>query len=350
MVATQSTRRRKRYASIDYLKAAAILTVIWIHAYLTLWRAQVGIVLSIEALTRFAVPAFLFASGFLAFSPARVDFSHHRARVTRILVPYLVASAIAIAGRWLVLGPLPLNQIAKDLLTGDAVGVYYFMMPLIVATLLSWPLARVPGAMTPVLAVLVATAWLCERGTIAFSDSSPLDAYFWNLRNPLRWLGYFVAGCWAAQHVAWIVTVRRGPRIIASLGLLGTAVVLSLALAYPPGTSWQSWQSWQSWIDRATLEYAVIYASVLGLFLLAMDWPEQPIVRWLSDATYPIYLYHFFFIAGFRYGCRDTLHQQWGLSNRVVDSITFVVGAAGALAVVYLGRRAFGRAARIVIG
>lgn len=33
-----------RFVSIDVLKTAAILTVIWIHAFLTLWRPQVGMV------------------------------------------------------------------------------------------------------------------------------------------------------------------------------------------------------------------------------------------------------------------------------------------------------------------
>src|SRR5262245_6606354 len=80
-----------RFTSIDVLKATAIIVVIWIHAFQQFGNTEPLIIRRLAFLTRFAVPAFFFASGFLRAQgrllPLR-EFAVHQ--LARLLVPYFV--------------------------------------------------------------------------------------------------------------------------------------------------------------------------------------------------------------------------------------------------------------------
>jgi peptidoglycan/LPS O-acetylase OafA/YrhL len=97
-----------------------------------------------------------------------------------------------------------------------------------------------------------------------------------------------------------------------------------------------------------TLEYVRIYAFVLGVFFLTFDWNDYPPIRWLSEATYPIYLYHFFFISLY-----DTfLYRREGFSPILGAPARdeFVLGVALGVFVVWAARRVFGRRSSLLVG
>lgn len=341
--ATASTAgQRQRHGSIDVLKAAAIVAVIWIHSFLTMGQPQAGVIRWLGSVTRFAVPGFFFASGFLYFQRHRATLGVVGRRLKRVAVPYLVASLVAIVGRWVYEGPIALREILFELVTGNAVGIYYFIPPFIGAVLLVIVLARYRRLVVPLLALLWVLGFLCERGF--FTIKAPLGAgpFFWNLRNPLRWWGYFVAGWCLANYAGVVSRLSRRTRTTVGAALLGVALGCSLTAVavLPPGKS-------TIWVS---IEYLNIYACILGLFLLAFDWPDVPGVRWLSETTYPIYLYHFFFISLFRVFLADSLRQRLALPPVALNSMTLIVGLSGGLVTVWIGRWAFGRHARLVIG
>lgn len=62
--------------------------------------------------------------------------------------------------------------------------------------------------------------------------------------------------------------------------MIASVLATTGVLALPPGTT-------PPWV---LIEYVNIYAIILGIFLLTFDWREYAGVRWLSEATYPIYL------------------------------------------------------------
>ena len=95
----------RRYPWVDLLKAAGILAVIWIHAFNQTGRESSLLVVRLSTLSRFAVPGFFLASGFLQASGRRLTpWTFLTRRLRRLLVPFFVASVAAIAFRTAVLG------------------------------------------------------------------------------------------------------------------------------------------------------------------------------------------------------------------------------------------------------
>ncbi len=329
----ESSGVRRRYTAIDVLKASAIVTVIWIHAFLPWWREQVGLFRWLGSLTRFAVPGFFFAAGFLHFQPTPMDGKLVWRWLRRLLSPYVVASLIAVVAQAVYLRSVTWQEAARELLLGNAVGVYYFVPPFAGAVLLAAAVARWRSLERPLFGLFLLTGLLCELGVISG------HSWFWDARDPLRWWGYFLAGWLLAGRVdtvrAWGVGVRR--RVGAALFGIVIALCLVAAWASPEGQG----PTWMA------LEYLRLYALVFGVFLLAFDARERAAVRWLSAATYPIYLYHFFFIGVYRelfavYGFAPLL----GAPGR--DE--FVLALAGGVLTVWLGRLALGDYAKLLIG
>ena len=96
----------RRYAEIDALKATAIATIILIHCVRPPWAPGIPpIEVWIGHITRFGVPAFLFASGFLYATTAPVSLGVTARRLRRILIPYAVVSLAAQARRAPFPGP-----------------------------------------------------------------------------------------------------------------------------------------------------------------------------------------------------------------------------------------------------
>src|SRR5262249_35704131 len=87
---------RPRSTAIDLLKACSIIAVIWIHAFQQLFWTEAVFFQRVALLTRFAVPAFFFASGYLYGRAGPLPVRRFVTdRLMRLLVPYVVASILA---------------------------------------------------------------------------------------------------------------------------------------------------------------------------------------------------------------------------------------------------------------
>ena len=85
----------ERLVPIDVLKGVGIVSVVWIHASSGPAIGEPGLLERfLLQLTRFAVPAFLAASGYLYAARERVPGAVTRTRLRRVLLPYLLASAL----------------------------------------------------------------------------------------------------------------------------------------------------------------------------------------------------------------------------------------------------------------
>ena len=158
-----------------------------------------------------------------------------------------------------------------------------------------------------------------------------IGGLWWEIRNPLRWWGYFFAGWVVSEQRPRVARLPIRHRRLAGLMLLAAAggIYGGYACCLPPG--------WSS--HAAAMQYAMIYGLLLGTALVAWDASGRPLVRWLSEASYPIYLYHFFIVM---------LMRQFaaGLSDLAVfgvASVTTAIGVAGM-------RWACGPRARLIIG
>lgn len=88
-----------RSASIGFLKAIAIVTVVAIHSFQIFGERQPpGAVVVMGVATRLAAPGFFLAAGFLAErASTRPAGSYLAARLKRLLLPYLIASSVTLA-------------------------------------------------------------------------------------------------------------------------------------------------------------------------------------------------------------------------------------------------------------
>ena len=90
-----------------------------------------------------------------------------------------------------------------------------------------------------------------------------------------------------------------------------------------------------------------MYAILAALFAATCNRSRSPApVRYLSDATYAIYLLHLFFV----YSVARYLHMAPGRADPVVTGTLFGAGLMGSLAVVAATRRLLGSRSRDLIG
>jgi len=269
-----------RYLEIDALKAIGILSVVLIHSVVApLPELQTPGERWLLAATRFAVPGFLLASGFLYSSRRAIPFEVTSGRLRRVLLPYLLASAVAQARRFLLGGPISLDTIAYDFLTGSSLNIYYYVFVLFWLILSAPLLARMPGRL-----LLFAFPLL-----LGFQVADELGMFHlgttWGWRNPLRWGAYFLLG-WLLRlhHSEWSPWVRVSRR------WLGPALVLLVAAAWVA----------MARLDQPLAGLAAWFHTYLILCSIVVLVGRQrwrlPGLEWLSNATYPIYLYHLYFI------------------------------------------------------
>jgi peptidoglycan/LPS O-acetylase OafA/YrhL len=324
---------RRRWVSIDVLKAVATLTVVWIHTAHGLARPTSVVIYLTTILSGFAVPGFFFAAGFLRWRPSPVPVAAVRGWIERLLPPYLVASLVWLIARAASTGtPIRVRSGLLALVVGNAHGIYYFVPMLAGALLLTIPLSRRPQLGVPALVLLGIAGWLCRVGI------EPLHGFFWTMRDPLRWWGFFVAG-WCVA--AWLASVPARRHLVRTGGIavLGAVAVLGVVAAmYLSRLAPSDWV----WPPSGTLGYVVTYALILGVVGSAMDAAEHPAVRFVSAASYPVYLYHTAFVDAGR-----ALIPLRGLIGFVP---VFTFACLGSFALVAVGRAVLGRWSAVILG
>ncbi len=312
------------------MKAAGIFVIPLIHSLRPLWDGNVS---SLERwllfATRFAVPGFLFASGYL-LSGERLSASRMGARLRRLLVPYAIATAVA-ESFFLAHGhPVTLGSVGLDLVFGSALGPYYYVF-VAVLLVLAWPLFAI--ARPPVLALLAAASIACQVTVELGLVRLPIP---WVIRNPVLWCGYFLWG-WALRRertrvFAWLEPRRRV--VTASLVSMDLAALVLVA-SLPPGPVVYL----AAWGD--------VYLTIALLFVASTALRGVPApVRRLSEASYAVYLSHLIVI----YLLSDPDHGAPAASGPARAVTAWAAGLGVPLFAAALLRRALGARARLLFG
>jgi surface polysaccharide O-acyltransferase-like enzyme len=320
----------RRFPGIDAIKAAGIVTIVLIHALPPPWdTSATPLERWLHQVTRFGVPGFLLASGFLyAAAPGGLDTARRRLR--RILVPYTIASLLAQLWHAAHGEASPTGSLWKDLLFASSFGPYYYVFVIVWLVALTPAIARLPRTALPAITV----ALLVAQWGVDAAGAWP-QGFYWHLRNPLLWWAYFFVG-WCLRLERARIEVWLAPRRAAVVVALAAAVaLLTLAGSEAFGLPRLIARS-AAWLD--------VYA-VLAFLGAAAGLATAP--RWLralSDATYTVYLFHLFFL----YAAQQVL----GASARGPTSVLlpFAAGLAGSLALVAVSRRLLGARARDWIG
>ncbi len=342
-----------RWHAVDHIKAAAIVAVVFTHAgRVTLdARGSLPDLLLTSVWTRFHVPAFLFVSGFLYARSAPISASEIGRRVSRIGLPYLLASGVAIAvGLMVSAGDPPwipwptavrgFGDVAWQLATASALGIYYYVLLALACLPFLWPLSRSGRAgawgllLACVVVALAIDAGVVARPSLWLARWLGGDVTFWATRDPLEGfhLGYFAAGWVAALHVADLARAASS-RPALWLGLSGAGVVLG-------------WLTFSGVLPaRGTFpRVAYTLAVVAGVALLTRRRTAGRAVRFLGDTTLALYLHHRIFQL-----LAQPATDGWPAPLRIAGQVT--AGLAGASLVVWSGRRLLGaERARRVLG
>lgn len=329
--ASPAASGRERLAALDLLKAAAIVTVIGIHAAPDFWVHMSWVEAWTYRLFRFAVPAFLAVSGFLYYSPAPISAATVRRRLRRVLLPYVVVSGPAL----LYSAFIPLHSSDRSVLgklfLGATFGPYYYVFLLTQFVLAIWVLSRLPRPIVTLAFVWAGvTTVLVELGILRLS-------LFWLMRSPHVWAGWFLLGWLVAAHRHSVLAFVERYSVLLIAGWLGAVLVWTALLAIDalPGRT-----------GRGAI-VVVMITNVVGLFALGQRLGDvgRPL-RILSEWSYPLYLLHPFFV----YAFHDIVEPALQLPTALAFPLRWAVGFVGALALTAVLRVVLGPWSRDVIG
>ncbi len=318
-----------RRLDVDLVKAAGILAVVMIHCLRPYFDPQASpFELWFLGTLGFAVPGFFAASGLLYAASARNDRVATLARLRRILVPYLLAS-VAAQIYWYLGGRQPsVTNIVRDFLLGSSFGIYYYVFHAVLFILVTPLLARL-GSRS--LAAVTLAAFVAQLA----SWWVPLLRVL-VFKNPLHWFAFFLAGWWLGRSggldASW-----PGRRML--VAPLAGAAALALSLHQPVGAG--------LWL-AGLFGWGSVVCTLTMLFALGAGRETRSrLVRFLSDSTYTIYLFHLFFVFS---------AKRWLPSPApyAVDPLmtvpVWLIGLAGPLALAVLGRMLLGARSRALLG
>jgi fucose 4-O-acetylase-like acetyltransferase len=328
-----AVRTDQRNATVDWLKALAIVAVVFTHSGLALNDPRYT---AVETRLRFLwtpfhVPTFLVLAGYLYYRDRSINLRETGRRFVRLLVPYLLASAVAVAigVAWVPRG------ILFALLTGSTMGIYYFVFALTCCILTLPLLSRLPSWAVWFVLVLL-SAYFVATLTHPWYSWSKRSA-LWSARDPLGafYLGYFALGWLGAAHREGLQSLTaRQPWLLVCFAALAICSWFVYAANVSPLAALGSRPA-----------FRVLYTlGVIALVArLARGRRAPPPVVFLSEVTLAVFLYHRFF--------QITLAPQIGGFSSVARVLTMaIVGLGGSAALAWTARRVSPRLARTGLG
>ncbi len=321
-----------RFVEIDSLKAAGILTIILIHSLRAPWDSRTSSTeLLLGIVTRFAVPAFLFSSGFLYATTTRIAGATVLRRLRRVLVPYLICS-IAAQLWWQATGQgHTFDTVVHEFLFGSSFGPYYYVFVHFFLVLFAPLFAVLPGTVLVGLTVLMICfqAWLESSTTL-------IAPIFWHIRNPLLWWGYFLLGWMIRLHHE---TIRRW------IVLRRSVLMALVAFAVVACTWFAHLENRNEWVRAAM--WLNIHATLAFIFVSTCGRRSMPaVMSKLSDASFAIYLLHLFFV----YAAERLVQPAVNKFDVLVIGGYWSAGLFGSLAVIAVARWLLGSRSRDLIG
>ena len=238
----------------------------------------------------FAVPAFLFLSGFKLFarygSEKMSVWRFYIGRFRKILLPYFVAVVVYFV-YFYIKGWVLLDDLPEYVFLGTLAAHFYYVV-IAVQLYLLFPLLRLAADRWP--RITLAASLLCTVVFQQFLVFPYSDRFFGS------YLFYFVLGMWMARGTRGESTGRRRwmlPAATLALGILHTC----LSHAQTEGTLAYSY--------HGTVNVLYVTFATLTVFGACIKLGDRPVFlrlsRGLGGASYEIYLYHVLLIFFLQY-------------------------------------------------
>lgn len=344
-----SVNGRVRYPEIDLIKAVSIAAVVLTHSITNrFFRYGNSAEQMLAAWSGFAVPSFLFASGFLFDKSRRGTVALAGKLSRRIAAPYLVCSLVAMA--WIlaeaaysgVPSRLTPGRALLNLAIGNASGIYYFVFVIFYLYAFSLWLRKWPAPAVYLLFAVEAVAFVAFRlGWLGFL--MPKGSSFWLIlfRHPVVHLLPFLGGWIVSMHYDGLRRLirRRSTRImvlavLADLAVLAVIDAASVANVARP---------------RAVPLLIQVHACVTLLGLLALGvrlQSDSRMILFLSSASYAIYLVHLPLVSLMHSLCRPLAHTAFPV--RIL--VTWLPALAATALLVLVTKRLLKRYSLLAIG
>ncbi len=332
-----------RDQTLELMRGLAIVGVLVIHTFYRF--AEPGaerIAFALPALiARPCIALFLFCSGYFARMGGSTEKFRYRLR--RLILPYLFFSLFAYPFKEAVGIPFETALIPLDLVLGNTMGIYYYVLVIFYIHLLEWLLSRkgiLPKHLYLVFFIFLALNFLFT------SLFDPLWAKFggpgryhlfiiW--RSPFIWPCFFFLGT-VARTGGLRSWAGRNRALLFWLWLAGAAAICLVFISgiYPTRTP-------------AFLGYnsplGTVYSLAAIFFLLTFNscpgWLKS-----LSRLSYPVYLSHIFFVYTWRWLIREYVDQP----SAWLGPLGLPLALAGSLGVYWLARIALGPRSKWVVG
>jgi len=304
----------KRYEKFDIFRGIAIIGVILIH--ITASPVYEGDVFSmvINQISRFAVPVFIFLSGWgltISDSLERSDgyWSFLKKRFLGIVPQYLLWNFIYLiySDIWETSVDLTFAELFQEILLGTIYNHLYFV-PVILAFYIAYPLLlKISNRWGVLLALFVTLA-------SQLSDVWLTHEYFYMNKNIFNWLFYFVLGIWMAKHFEKIVnTVKKYKRSVTITTVISMVIVIL--------TPFLLGEYFEYNLAIASTRPSVIFYSTMVILLviavpLNVNFLNEQFIK-LGRYSFYVYLNHYLFVNWSR--------DLYGYFNLDLSAFSFIV-------------------------
>lgn len=329
---------KQRFYEIDVLKCACILTVVYIHSISTSFAPSNFWGYLANDLTRFAVPGLFFAAGFLFDKNKDSTSQIIKKKLVRLLPPYIFCSLclqfLNVPGLSVGLKNLDVTQLSYNLIFGNTLGIYYYVFVLFYLFAGSLVLRHIPGKWVLGfwgLSALLLLAFV--KGLIGFGMSS----MFMIFRHPVFHLFAYMSGWVFSLYYETVGSLLRQYRVGVIYG--GVALVaIILILTRMDGNHFSSFP---------ILTQFYIYTCVT-LLITAAIWMHklQAGIRFVSNASYGIYLLHFPIVRA----CQAVYPEISVDYSFIYAFVAWCSAITGSILIIFMVQKLSGRYSRYLVG
>lgn len=280
----------------DVTKGIAIVAVVMIHSCGFLnnydiysYNGYVGVY--IRQALNFAVPVFLFISGYLSFKAGNIDsIEFIRKRLLRIITPYIIISMVYIVINYIINGEFSLfKDLILGLLFGRAMSVGYFIIVITQFVILTPLIMKVQKKETHILIMTLIsvigiaytyfTKLTLDTKPFSMLATFPYSSIIFFVWYPFYHLGFFLS--------------KYQPKIKFSNFLLILSVILSMIEAYALN---------KAGINSFATSQIKVTSFIFSLCVCAYIYNirnnkiNSSWLEWLGVNSFGIYLIHILFV------------------------------------------------------
>ena len=287
--------------------------------------------------TRFAVPGFFFAAGFLFDKKKYPTGQLIRKKLVRLLPPYLFCSLcfqfLNVPGLSVGLENIDARQFIYNLIFGDTLEIYYFVFVLFYLYAGSLVLRHVPDRW--IMVMWGVSALLLFSFVKGFVDGGP--SFFLILRHPFLYLFAYLSGWVFSLNCEKTGSFLKKHRAT----VFFSGIVLTLMLLVFTRMDGKNFSSFP------LLTQLYIYLCIT-LLLIAGMWTTkaQGAIRFVSTCSYGIYLLHFPIACA----CHS-VYTKWPAEYSLIYVfISWCIGVAGSISIIFIIQKLSGRYSKYLVG